>query len=141
MIRASDKSTKGAKSMYVIFNHTLTASQTEDARSILGVSRFISLPDDLQNVWSSIPPDLQKLEGYLDPLRNWLIDHAKKGDFVLIQGDFGATYLMVKFCYKKGLIPVYSTTKRVDDEEIVGSDGSVRRLRQFRHVRFRVYGD
>jgi hypothetical protein len=44
---------------------------------------------------------------------------------VLIEGDFGACYLMVRFALEKGLVPLYSTTRR-EAEERYDADGSVR---------------
>jgi hypothetical protein len=83
--------------------------------------------------------DLAKIGPVLAPLRDWLTATAHPGDFVLIQGDFGAAYLMVNFALEKGLIPIYSTTRRSVEEERL-SDGSVKLVRRFRHERFRIYG-
>jgi hypothetical protein len=58
---------------------------------------------------------------------------------VLIQGDFGATFLMVNFAFEKGLIPIHSTTEREATEELQ-PDGSVRLSHRFLHKRFRKYG-
>jgi hypothetical protein len=98
------------------------------------------LPEPLQPVWNSVTPELEKIEDYLEPIRAWIAATAQAGDYILIQGDFGATYLMVKFAFERGLIPVYSTTKRVAYEEHE-SDGRVRLVHNFRHVRFRRYGE
>ena len=65
--------------------------------------------------------------------------HAKEKDFVLIQGDFGACYLMVNFALEKGVIPVYSTTKR-DAVDEYGDDDTIAIVHQFKHRIFRRYG-
>jgi hypothetical protein len=87
-----------------------------------------------------VPPGLEKIEAYLEPIRAWVIESAQLGDFLLVQGDFGAVYLMVRFALEKGLIPIYSTTERVAAEEHK-EDGSVTLTHHFRHVRFRKYGE
>lgn len=69
----------------------------------------------------------------------WLAMTAHQGDYALVQGDFGATYLAVRFAFKQGLIPVYSTTQRQAEEEHL-PDGSVRLVHRFEHCMFRRYG-
>jgi hypothetical protein len=125
--------------LFLIFNHQFTDPQEADARTSLGIQRIASLPPHLQELWSSIPPDLPALQDYLEPIRQWLTGQAKAGDFVLIQGDFGACYLLVRFAMKQGLIPVYSTTQREAEEELQ-PNGSVKLTHHFQHQMFRRYG-
>jgi hypothetical protein len=125
--------------MFLIFNHQLTAGQEADARAALAVECFVSLPDHLQQLWIQIPPDLPRINGYLAPLREWLSATAKAGDYLLIQGDFGACCLMVSFAFQRGLVPVYSTTRR-EAREQVQPDGSVTLIHHFEHQIFRRYG-
>ncbi len=125
--------------LFLLFNHHFTPGQEAAAREQLGVERIAVLPPELQKRWSQIPADLPGLQDYLAPLRRWLAEKAKAGDYVLIQGDFGATYLMVCFAMEKGLIPVYATTRR-EVQETVQSDGSVSLTHTFRHQQFRRYG-
>ena len=128
------------QSLFLLFNHRITPLQKTDAADTLGVSRFFSLPDDLQDLWSRIPPDLMQIDEYLAPIRAWLQENAFAGDYVLIQGDFGACFLMVNFAFERGLIPIYSTTDREAVEEY-GDDGSVSLSHRFRHRVFRRYGE
>jgi hypothetical protein len=128
-----------APRLIVLFNHTLTESQREDARRSLGAEEFLEPPASARSLWAEVPPDLESLEDYLAPVRSWLGDCARPGDFLLVQGDFGATWLMVRFALASGLVPVYSTTRRAATEE-VQPDGSVRLTHRFQHVRFRRYG-
>ena len=130
----------GSTNLLLLFNHTPTALQVEDARRSLGVAAIHCLPEDLKPVWDSVPPGLDAIEPHLAPVRSWVLQTARAGDYILVQGDFGATYLMVKFSFERGLIPVYSTTERNAVEE-PAEDGTVRLSHQFRHVRFRRYGE
>lgn len=125
--------------MLLLFNHTITRLQLTDARNSLGVEKIIEMPHDIKAIWSNIPPDLEWLCEYLEPVKTWLAMSAHPGDYVLIQGDFGATYLAVQFAFKQGLIPVYSTTYRHAEEQFQ-PDGSIRMLHRFEHCTFRKYG-
>lgn len=125
--------------LFLLFNHTFTEDQERDARDSLGVREINAIPDDLRKLWGQIPPDLEFLHEYLEPFRVWLAELSGNGDYVLIQGDFGATFLMVRFCMEKGLVPIYSTTRREADEER-RPDGSVKLIQHFHHQIFRRYG-
>ncbi|MFW6308045.1 MAG: CRISPR-associated protein Csx20, partial [Campylobacterales bacterium] len=85
-------------SMFLLFSHSLTDEQIEDAKNSLGVDEFISLPDSLQQAWSSVPPELDGVREYAEAFYEFLSRRAMKGDFVLISGDFGLCYLLVQWC-------------------------------------------
>lgn len=125
--------------LFLIFNHEFTDDQIADARASLGVGSILKLPDELQNLWANIPPDIPAIGFYLRPLMEWLDSHARDGDYSLIQGDFGACYIMVNWALRHGLIPIYSTTERIAEESIL-DDGSVLNTHEFKHVMFRKYG-
>jgi hypothetical protein len=125
--------------LFLLFNHELTPTQRQAALEELGVGELTPLPPALQRLWRQIPAEVPELAAYLRPLREWLAAQARQGDFVLIQGDFGATCLMVQYAQEQGLIPVYATTRRVSRDE-PQPDGSVRTTRCFEHRRFRKYG-
>jgi hypothetical protein len=124
--------------MLLMFSHKLTEDQKEDASTALGVREFVALPDDLQNLWMNIPPIMSLLSEYLEPIRSWLKENANHSDYVLIQGDYGAVYLMVNYAFFVGLIPVYSTTERKVVEKLM-PDNVVKSERVFKHKMFRRY--
>ncbi|GBC63133.1 hypothetical protein DENIS_4126 [Desulfonema ishimotonii] len=127
------------QSLFLLFNHTLTPAQEADARASLGVDRIVTPPQDLRAVWSGVPPDLPEISPYLKAVRDWLLAEARLADYVLIQGDFGACYLMVRFAFDFGMIPVYATTRREAVEE-PQPDGTIKITHHFNHRRFRKYG-
>lgn len=127
-----------SKSLLLIFNHTLTKDQEKDARTSLGVSSIISFPPDLAEIWQQIPANLQEIEPFISPIKDWILSESQSGDPVLIQGDFGACFIMVNFAFQKGLVPVYSTTMR-EAVEKHRADGSIEMIHQFKHQRFRRY--
>ena len=126
-------------SLFLIFNHEITPLQESDASSSLGIEQIKCLPPDLKALWRQVPPDLKEINSYLTPIKTWLAEQTAESDYVLIQGDFGACYIMVQFSFEKGLVPVYSTTKRKAVEEH-GNNGSIKLVHQFKHQIFRKYG-
>lgn len=124
--------------MLLLLSHKLTEDQKENANTALGVREFLALPDDLQKLWMNIPPMMSLLSEYLEPIRNWINENAGHGDYVLIQGDYGAVYLMVNYAFSVGLIPVYATTERVVVEKLM-PDNVVKSERIFKHKMFRRY--
>lgn len=123
--------------MFLLFNHSLTDEQTQDAKDSFKIESFVSLPQNLQSIWSNIPPELENLTEYLQPIKEFIAQNAQKGDYILIQGDFGASFQLVEFANSCELISVYATTKREVKEEL--KDGKVQKTSVFKHVQFRKY--
>lgn len=126
------------RQLFTVFSHELTDEQKADARSCFCISRFFSLPDELQKIWSQLDPEGEVNNKELNKITEWLMSHSMPGDFVLIQGEFGATYYLVNFCLNSNLNPIYATTKRIYSEKKL-EDGSVARKHIFKHIRFRKY--
>jgi hypothetical protein len=124
--------------LFLLFNHTLTAAQEADARTSFGVGRIVLPPAEISRLWLEIPPDASELSIHLAAVFSWLAVCARPGDYVLVQGEFGATFLLVNEALRLGLIPVYSTTRREAVEEH-SPDGRVRLQHTFSHVRYRRY--
>ena len=124
------------KTLFILINHALTPEQEEDARKNLNIDKFVNIADAK---WSDIDPSekgvIKVVETYKDKLRS----QAKSGDVLLVQGDFGATYNMIRFAKNMGLIAVYATTKRIVSEQV--ENGKVVIKREFKHARFREYED
>jgi len=123
--------------LYLLFSHELTNKQKREAYEDLGVKDIYYLPDDLKALWSQIPTEIPKVAEYIRPVKEWLDRRLNEGDYIIIQGDFGATYQMVKWAFCKKCRPIYATTKRKaaeirNKEEIITN-------RVFEHVRFRFY--
>jgi hypothetical protein len=137
-ITPADSTDPQAK-LLVLLNHHLTALQAEEARTALGVERIIEAPDDVKILWRSIPPDLAEIGACLAPVRAWLAETAAPGDYLFVQGDLGATYLIVEHALAAGLRPVYATTARRARERRL-ADGAVQTTRTFTHHRFRRFG-
>jgi len=125
------------KRMFLLFSHKLTASQEADAKDSLEVGEFVYLDQELQKVWSNVPPNLSDLKEYLEPIVEFLKSSLRSGDVVLVQGDFGATCYMARVVKELGGVAVYATTKR-DVVEIKVGD-KIEKKSIFEHVMFRKY--
>lgn len=115
-------------------NHALTREQEEDARKNLNVDKFINIADAS---WSDIDPSEKSIIKFVEVYKDKLRSQAKAGDILLVQGDFGATYNMIRFAKNMGLIAVYATTNRIVSEQL--ENGKVVIKREFKHARFREY--
>jgi hypothetical protein len=122
------------KKLFVLMNHDILQSQIDEAKNILGVDEIITLSDD---AWSNIDPNKEKIASDMLSYKQRLHQEANSGDFLLVQGDFGATYNMVCFAYEHKLIPIYATTLRRSTEKLV--DNKIITTREFVHARFRQY--
>ncbi|WP_418179167.1 CRISPR-associated protein Csx20 [Aliarcobacter lanthieri] len=125
------------KKMFLLFSHKLTQIQKDDAIKSFGIKEFIYLPENLQELFSNIPSDIDSLKEYINPIKGFLKEYSKKDDIVIIQGDFGATFILVNFAKSLGLKPVYATTKRVIQE--FEENGKMIKKSIFEHRRFREY--
>jgi hypothetical protein len=124
---------------FILFNHHLTTEQRQMARDELGAEAIQLPPLKVSRVWANIPPDAPSLQALLQPVCQWLDAAARPGDFVLVQGDFGACFLVAAHCLARGMVPVYATTYRQAFEQ-PQDDGAIRLTHNFKHVRFRRYG-
>ena len=123
--------------LFLLFSHNLSSEQVSQAKSDLGITELISLPANLQRLWSNVPPELVSLKDYLKPFNKFLKQEAKVGDYCLIQGDMGAVYSMVNIVRQLNLRPIYATTKRIVKEQSI--DGKTIKTSEFKHILFRGY--
>ncbi len=127
------------RQFFLLFSHKLSSAQADRAKNEFRTDKFIEMPEQLKQLWQQIPPGIDGLGKYLLPIKRWIDKMARKNDILLIQGDFGATYLMVNFAIEKNLVPVYATTKRNAVEKTL-DDGSIKMEHIFSFCRFRRYG-
>jgi len=126
--------------LFLLFSHYITEEQFQDAKKTLNITDFVSLPKDLQQRFSNVPADLETIDEYLKPILDWIDEQCTDyNDYILVQGDFGATYFLVDYCKNMNYAtPIYATTERKSIEE-VQEDGSIKTQRIFKHKRFRLY--
>ena len=123
--------------MFLFFSHEITMAQREDAQKTFNIREFVELPEELQLLWSNIPANLDDIEVYLEPLKKYIKNEVNSNDYLLVQGDFGGTYHMVRFSKANGFKAVYATTDRNVIETKVNN--TIVKKSIFKHVKFREY--
>ena len=126
------------KKLFLLFSHEITDEQLKDAKKNMGIDDIVNMPEELKKNWKSISPKGELNLKKIEPVLKWLKKESSKGDYVLVQGEYGVTFYIVGFCFKNNLIPIYATSKRVYKED-KNQDGSVVRKHIFKHVNFRKY--
>ena len=128
------------KKMFLLFSHTLTKEQMNEAREKFAVEEFVYLPEGLQKQWSSFPTDESSIKPYIEPFKQFITENVSSDDVVLVQGESGASYSMVQFSKKMNLLTVYATTRRRVVEDLNEKGEKVKKS-IFEHRRFREYGN
>ncbi|SET13015.1 CRISPR-associated protein Csx20 [Anaerobranca gottschalkii] len=121
----------------VITSHRLNDEQILELQSRYKVEEIIYLPEDLQNIWSNIEPSGEFPIDNLKKIVSWISKEKRENVFVIVQGEFGATFLIVDYCLKNGYKALYATSKRQVKEEV--KEGETHTIRVFKHVNFREY--
>lgn len=125
------------KRLFLVFSHKLTVDQQKDAMINFGIKEFIYLPDKLQKVWSNIDPKALEISADINQIINHIIENFTIEDYILVQGDFGATYRVVNTLSNLGFRCIYSTTVRKSLE--VRENNIIIKSSIFEHVKFRRY--
>lgn len=120
-----------------LLNHVLTANQCTELVDTFAVEMILLPPSDLKLLWSSIPTGIDLSQSTFSPIIHWLESVSESGDYLIIQGEFGATFYMVEFAFSHSLIPLHSVTNRIAQES--RTDEIVCRSYIFEHIRFRRY--
>lgn len=123
--------------LLVIMSHQLSDLQIKEAEDILKIDCIKKLPFELQQTWSNIEPRGELSVDNLTPIMNWILKESNEQDYVLIQGEFGATFYIVDYCFNIKRIPIYATSVRQVEEKVL--DRVTVTNRTFRHVNFRKY--
>lgn len=124
--------------LFLLFSHDLTDEQHQEIKNRFKVDEIIKLPQGIQEGWSNIPPKGEINTEYFNNIMEFLKQNAGEKNYAVVQGEFGAIYIMVNWCFENGFVPIYSTTKRVYEKEIL-DDGTILNKHFFKHVNFRHY--
>ncbi|BBM57442.1 hypothetical protein JMUB4039_1421 [Leptotrichia trevisanii] len=124
------------KKVLLVFSHQLTENQEKELIEGYGVKQIESLPEELQNMWSNVSIKKDYKENQ-EKIKKFVKENFGKKDIILIQGNWGYTYNLVKWSIENGLIPVYSYTER-NVEEIKDGE-NVKKISYFKHVKFIEY--
>lgn len=125
------------KKFIVLMSHDMSEIQKNDAYENLKVTQIIKAPTQIKEIWGNVDPISDLDISKLNSVTSWIKNISQKGDYVLVQGEFGATFYIVDYCFKNGLIPVYATSIRRVEEIRQGEKVLTNRV--FVHEGYRKY--
>lgn len=120
----------------LLFSHQLTENQEKELVENFKVKKIISLSSELQKMWSNVSIKENYKEN-LEKIKKYIEENFNENDVMLVQGNWGYTYNIVKWSIEKKLVPVYSYTER-NVEEIKDGE-NVKKISYFKHVKFIEY--
>ena len=120
----------------LLFSHQLTENQEKELVENFKVKKIVSLSRELQEMWSNVSIKENYKEN-LEKIKKYIEENFNENDVMLVQGNWGYTYNIVKWSIEKRLFPVYSYTER-NVEEIKDGE-NVKKISYFKHVKFIEY--
>ena len=120
----------------LLFSHQLTENQEKELVENFKVKKIVSLSSELQEMWSNVSIKENYIEN-LEKIKKYIEENFNENDVMLVQGNWGYTYNIVKWSIEKRLVPVYSYTER-NVEEIKDGE-NVKKISYFKHVKFIEY--
>ena len=120
----------------LLFSHQLTENQEKELLENFKVKKIVSLSSELQEMWSNVSIKENYKEN-LEKIKKYIEENFNENDVMLVQGNWGYTYNIVKWSIEKKLVPVYSYTER-NVEEIKDGE-NVKKISYFKHVKFIEY--
>lgn len=125
------------KKFIVLMSHDMSDIQKNDAYENLKVAEIIEAPSEIKAIWGNVDPISDLDISKLDKVISWIKNISEKRDYILVQGEFGATFYIVDYCFKSDLIPVYATSIRRVEETREGERVLTNRV--FVHEGYRQY--
>ena len=124
------------KQVFVLISHQLLPEQKQELYDRFGIIELRYLPENLQQIWSNVLYD-DKYYTNLNEIIDYVFSILNKGDYVIVQGNWGYTYKLVEEAKKHNIIPLYAFSVRDSIEEII--NGEVVKTTKFRHQCFVEY--
>ena len=124
------------RKVLLLFSHQLTENQEKELVENFKVKKIVSLSSELQEMWSNVSIKKNYKEN-LEKIKKYIEENFNENDVMLVQGNWGYTYNIVKWSIEKRLVPVYSYTER-NVEEIKDGE-NVKKISYFKHVKFIEY--
>lgn len=123
------------KKIALLLSHKLTNDQVDGLWNALKCEKTIKMTENLHKQFGMV--EIGTREQIEKELKSFLKNNLNAKDYVLIQGEYGVTYSIVKFCKEHDFVPVYAVTKRVSSE--VEKDGVIEKVSYFKHEGFVEY--
>jgi len=124
------------KKVLLLFSHQLTENQAKELMEDFEVKKILNLPTELQEMWSNVSIKENYMEN-LEKIKKYIENNFSKDDVILVQGNWGYTYNLVKWSIDNDLIPVYSYTERNVEE--IKDEENVKKISYFKHIKFIEY--
>lgn len=122
---------------FCLLNHQLTDNQKRELSEKYAAQEVIYPPAEISQLWSQIAPETERSE-ISRKIIQWLVaQNAQAADLFIIQGEFGATFMLVDYALKNKMIALYATSRRVSKEVVEGE--TVRKEFSFEHIMFKEY--
>ena len=127
---------KIGKKALLVFSHEMTENQERELNEVYNVEKIEKLPENLQEIWSKVSIENNYKENF-EKIKKYIEENFNINDVMLIQGNWGYTYSLVKWSIEMGLVPIYSYTER-NVEEIKDGE-NIKKISYFKHVKFVKY--
>ena len=124
------------KKALLLFSHQLTENQEKELNEEFKVKEIVSLPSEMQEMWSNVSIE-ENYEENLEKIKKYIQKNFNKNDVMVVQGNWGYTYNIVKWSIENEFVAVYSYTER-NVEEIKDGE-NVKKISYFKHVKFIEY--
>ncbi|WP_456083140.1 CRISPR-associated protein Csx20 [Leptotrichia sp.] len=124
------------KKALLVFSHQLTNNQEIELLEKYKVGKIEKLPEELQYMWSNVSIKKDYKEN-LEKIKKYIANNFNSKDIMVIQGNWGYTYNLVKWSINNGFLPLYSYTER-NVEEIKDGE-NVKKISYFKHIKFIEY--
>ena len=124
------------KKALLVFSHQLTGNQEIELLEKYKVEKIEKLPEELQYMWSNVSIKKDYKEN-LEKIKKYIVNNFNSKDIMVIQGNWGYTYNLVKWSINNGFLPLYSYTER-NVEEIKDGE-NVKKISYFKHIKFIEY--
>ena len=124
------------KKALLVFSHQLTNNQEIELLEKYKVGKIEKLPEELQYMWSNVSIKKDYKEN-LEKIKKYIANNFNSKDIMVIQGNWGYTYNLVKWSINNGFLPLYSYTERNVEEIKEGEN--VKKISYFKHIKFIEY--
>lgn len=94
------------KKVLLLFSHQLTENQAKELMEDFEVKKILNLPTELQEMWSNVSIKENYMEN-LEKIKKYIENNFSKDDVILVQGNWGYTYNLVKWSIDNDLIPSF----------------------------------
>ena len=121
---------------FCLLNHALTQNQIAELKERFDITEIVYPSEELSKKWAQIPPSRELDFSIVKSVVEYL-NSASTGDILIIQGETGASFMLVDYALKKHLVTIYAVTARVSKEVAAGEQ--VVKQNVFEHVCFRQY--